>query len=191
MKPRKRDSHEMLVIERTVHIVPRCADVEAALCGDQGPFKVFFSAEGLVACSACRERYESGWNTSADRGTGGRRQAATPRQAIERFTESIRRLNLHGLNPQRIQRKRSKGWRKPEREPGSEVIDVTRAGKWGNPYSLKKYGRRALLLYRSYLDQEIAEGRLDPEELRGRDLMCWCPVGSPCHGDILLEKVNR
>jgi len=24
-------------------------------------------------------------------------------------------------------------------------------------------------------------------ELVGRDLMCWCPPGSPCHGDVLLH----
>lgn len=26
--------------------------------------------------------------------------------------------------------------------------------------------------------------------LRGHDLACWCPVGSDCHGDILLEIAN-
>jgi hypothetical protein len=27
-------------------------------------------------------------------------------------------------------------------------------------------------------------------ELGGRDLMCWCPVGAPCHGDLLLQIAN-
>jgi len=27
-------------------------------------------------------------------------------------------------------------------------------------------------------------------ELAGRDLACWCPVGSPCHGDVLLAVAN-
>ena len=27
--------------------------------------------------------------------------------------------------------------------------------------------------------------------LRGRDLACWCPVGDPCHADVLLELANR
>ncbi len=27
-------------------------------------------------------------------------------------------------------------------------------------------------------------------DLAGRDLMCWCPEGFPCHGDVLLEVAN-
>ena len=28
------------------------------------------------------------------------------------------------------------------------------------------------------------------EELRGRDLACWCPIGEPCHADVLLALAN-
>src|SRR5690606_34574573 len=28
-------------------------------------------------------------------------------------------------------------------------------------------------------------------ELRGLDLMCFCPLDQPCHADILLEVANR
>lgn len=27
-------------------------------------------------------------------------------------------------------------------------------------------------------------------ELRGHDLVCWCPIGQPCHADVLLELAN-
>lgn len=27
-------------------------------------------------------------------------------------------------------------------------------------------------------------------ELRGKDLACWCPLGQPCHADVLLELAN-
>jgi hypothetical protein len=27
-------------------------------------------------------------------------------------------------------------------------------------------------------------------ELRGKDLMCWCPLDKPCHADVLLELAN-
>lgn len=27
-------------------------------------------------------------------------------------------------------------------------------------------------------------------ELRGRNLVCWCPLDQPCHGDVLLEVAN-
>jgi hypothetical protein len=28
------------------------------------------------------------------------------------------------------------------------------------------------------------------DELRGRDLACWCPLDEPCHADVLLEIAN-
>jgi hypothetical protein len=28
-------------------------------------------------------------------------------------------------------------------------------------------------------------------ELRGKDLVCWCPLAAPCHADVLLEWANR
>lgn len=27
-------------------------------------------------------------------------------------------------------------------------------------------------------------------ELRGHDLACWCPLGEPCHADVLLQLAN-
>lgn len=29
------------------------------------------------------------------------------------------------------------------------------------------------------------------EELRGKNLACWCKVGTPCHGDVLLAIANK
>jgi hypothetical protein len=28
-------------------------------------------------------------------------------------------------------------------------------------------------------------------ELAGKDLVCWCKPGQPCHADVLLEIANR
>lgn len=28
------------------------------------------------------------------------------------------------------------------------------------------------------------------QELRGKDLACWCPLDQPCHADVLLEIAN-
>lgn len=92
--------------------------------------------------------------------------------------------------PRRIQRKRTKGWRKP---PGAFDVTRTRRGnKWANPYKLADYDRPSECLsdYGAHLDAELAGGRLDLEELRGKDLMCWCPIGAPCHADLLLEAAN-
>ena len=29
-----------------------------------------------------------------------------------------------------------------------------------------------------------------PLALRGKDLVCWCPLDQPCHADVLLELAN-
>jgi hypothetical protein len=63
------------------------------------------------------------------------------------------------------------------------------ASKWKNPHPLEVYGRaKAIALYEDDLRQRPdLLGALD--ELRGRDLACWCSP-SPCHGDLLLRLAN-
>lgn len=109
--------------------------------------------------------------------------------------------------PERIQLRRTKGWRKPE-----GAIVVARPSKWGNPYRIDDYradwpdATDADLRSMAVSDfRGLVEGRwdhLDPRppaypsveeiraELAGRNLACWCP-GPPCHADVLLEIANR
>ncbi len=82
------------------------------------------------------------------------------------------------MSPQRIQRKRTKGWRMPE-----GAVYVGRPTKWGNPY----LGEGAVAAYRARAEQSADAIR---SELAGKDLACWCPLSSPCHGDVLLELAN-
>ena len=85
----------------------------------------------------------------------------------------------------RIQRKREKGWKNP-----SGTVYVGRPTKWGNPYLISEYGTAALMLYRAHIEGLALRGNLSLAELRGKDLSCWCPVGSRCHADVLLEMAN-
>ena len=122
--------------------------------------------------------------------------------------------------PQRIQRKRTKGWRMPE-----GAVYVGRPSKWGNPYpvdcvvSARVMGRvrqwtvesrrEAVALFRRWLDRDpfvptsgfnvhrTAPSLLNVRaELAGKDLVCWCPLVDgeggrvPCHADVLLEIAN-
>lgn len=99
--------------------------------------------------------------------------------------------------PQRLQLRRTKGWRKP---PNSVV--VTRPGVFGNPFRQLPGEDPALAveMFRTwvsrlnhrdaYTEQRWAlKDRL--HELRGKNLLCWCKPGAPCHGDVLLELANR
>lgn len=100
--------------------------------------------------------------------------------------------------PQRIQRHRKRGWRKP---PNCRC--VTRPGTFGNPFRSANWYRWWLQtgvahrsdLIRQDVSNEILAGlrfkvlnRL--VELRGLDLACYCKLVDLCHADVLLEFAN-
>ncbi len=88
--------------------------------------------------------------------------------------------------PKRLKLSRRRGWRLP-----AGAVSVARSSRYGNPFTREQHGQDAeLVLYRLHL-------ALNPElqaaarvELRGRDLACWCPIGEPCHADVLLDLAN-
>lgn len=107
--------------------------------------------------------------------------------------------------PVRIQRQRTKGWRMPP-----NTVYVGRPGKWGNPYKTGDYkhtcfisGEETVLFrdaddvveeYREHIEAMVycyADPRYPIEELRGKDLACWCALDQPCHADVLLEIANK
>lgn len=120
------------------------------------------------------------------------------------------------MSPQRIQRRRTRGWRAPD-----GAVYVGRGTRWGNPFTLDMAyelgyapsgdtaaARRACagafadwlagnrLMWMSEegdtARQRIRDGLA---ELAGRDLMCWCPLPAPgepdhCHAAVLLRLAN-
>ena len=90
--------------------------------------------------------------------------------------------------PQRVQLRRTKGWRKPE-----SAISVARPHKWGKPFVVGEHDIRtaedAVRLYRQWLPGSPLYQELG--ELAGHDLMYFCPLDRPCHADILLEIANE
>jgi len=90
--------------------------------------------------------------------------------------------------PRRIQRRRTKGWRMPE-----GAVYVGRGSQWGNPFPVTpKFGAaEAVRDFRAYVEGRLASGVGYPlAALRGKDLVCWCPLDKPCHADVLLELAN-
>lgn len=97
---------------------------------------------------------------------------------------------MQSARPKRIQRKRTKGWKLPP-----NAVIVTRPTKWGNPFRLTddKSAGEVVRQYREWLNnslpgQEIKEAAR--VELRGKHLVCWCPLWQACHGKVLLEIAN-
>lgn len=115
--------------------------------------------------------------------------------------------------PDRIQRKRTKGWQMPH-----NTVSVTRPSVFGNPFTV------AQALESGYVGTEeaartfvvecfsdwLAGGRQGRDwwqgkesdarkaailaglpALRGKNLACFCPPGHPCHADVLIELANK
>jgi hypothetical protein len=101
--------------------------------------------------------------------------------------------------PHRVQLSRKKGWRMPE-----NTVKVSRPGKWGNPWPIGEWGplmrkapdaAGAVGLFTQMMSdtqmRDSANYPADLNELRGKNLACWCKTGEPCHADVLLELANR
>jgi hypothetical protein len=77
----------------------------------------------------------------------------------------------------------------------SGAIYVGRPTRWGNPFKIdENYGHtreHVLELYKNWLYNQVSMEPHFLDELRGKDLVCWCPLDVPCHADILLEWANR
>jgi hypothetical protein len=118
--------------------------------------------------------------------------------------------------PQRIQLRRTKGWRKP-----AGAVLVSRPSRWGNPFHVVRapgggpwevryglgpgdsdwvgerdtqldaqeaaVGMFAAALRDGALLVTLADVRRD---LTGKTLACWCRPGDPCHADVLLDEAN-
>ena len=90
------------------------------------------------------------------------------------------------MNPVRIQRKRAKGWKMPP-----DTIYVGRPTKWGNPFTGQDAVNNFEILILSKLIDDNGKFRKRLDELKGKNLACWCPLDKPCHADILLRFANE
>lgn len=101
--------------------------------------------------------------------------------------------------PQRHQRRRTGGWRKPV---GAVIVDRT-TRRWGNPFRVGDTYRTSRGIEVLVPNREFAVGlyqavlAASPEfvvtvqrELGGRDLCCPCPLDECCHADVLIACSN-
>ena len=70
-----------------------------------------------------------------------------------------------------------------------------KASIFGNPYKIDKNTSREEVLekYKKYIIKKILNDKffyLELLKLRGKNLGCWCHP-DPCHGDILLELIEK
>src|ERR1700761_3053874 len=100
--------------------------------------------------------------------------------------------------PERVQLQRRRGGRMPP-----TTVKVDRSTGWGNPLRIAPGYTAACAvadferwitgkpMLRAATTTKVPPSR---EEIRGhladRNLACWCPIGQPCHADVLLRLAN-
>lgn len=116
------------------------------------------------------------------------------------------------MTPQRIQLRRTPGWRMPP-----NTRSVARPSRWGNPFQVVKWAGRyggwqavgntesgpvreakkyavvdAVELFRLHAGPmgSVEIDQADLDALTGLNLACYCPVGTPCHADTLIAWCN-
>ncbi|MER7167248.1 DUF4326 domain-containing protein [Micromonospora sp. NPDC000207] len=112
------------------------------------------------------------------------------------------------MSPQRIQRLRTPGWRKPH-----NAVIIDRTSRYGNPFKAadavangfadNEADARKVCVdsYDRWLDGEPEYASVEPARrqrilddlhlLVGKDLACPCAPGEPCHGDPLIRRAAR
>lgn len=118
-------------------------------------------------------------------------------------TELLRLAELceQASGPHRVQLSRKKGWRMPP-----NTVKVDRSTRFGNPFAIgcnpAEFSadlpttcdsiEEAIRLFRvGFVETWLALIPSWLDELRGKNLACWCPLDKPCHADVLLELANR
>jgi hypothetical protein len=107
------------------------------------------------------------------------------------------KIILTPTTPVRLQRSRKKGFHltSPNGLPNKYI---GRGTKWGNNYKegdTDEEGKRPLTRKQAVKMFKIYQlpiyTKQELEELRGKNLVCFCKVSDICHGDILLKAANK
>ena len=72
-------------------------------------------------------------------------------------------------------------------------VYIGRGSKWGNPFKIDSANNRDTVIerYRHWITDGDGKHLLhELHELKGKILGCYC-APKPCHGDVLIELVNR
>jgi ribosomal protein L34 len=103
--------------------------------------------------------------------------------------------------PARIQRKRTKGFNLQAASPnGLPVVSVCRPGKWGNPHKISDHDGDVSEVVRmdkvDLVNLVLKDKNGTPlfyqlNELKGKNLACFCGLDQPCHADPLIRLANQ
>ncbi len=101
--------------------------------------------------------------------------------------------------PIRIQLKRTKGFNLQEHSMSinrRRAVKVDRTNeRFGNPFRVdeKHTALKVVDMFREMISCKEMQGLRDDirDDLRGKNLACWCKLDQPCHADVLLQLANK
>lgn len=161
----------------------------------------------------CEMDYHSSWDWQIPAWSKVARKiqamvSVQPREERDRYLISEKMKE-----PIRIQRKRTKGFKMP-----TNTVYVGRPSKWGNKFEVREMKDHTFGLFRTgkahglyglkityypvkedaikqaihLFEQNLSSSDIQTirEELKGKNLACFCKEGEPCHADILLKIAN-
>ncbi len=85
-----------------------------------------------------------------------------------------------------------KVYNKYHKDVPKEAVYIGRPSAYGNPFEIGRDGTREEVIetYRDYVENYPELKAFIEQNLRGKDLVCFC-APKACHGDILLEIANQ
>jgi|GEM_PF-1251286 len=113
--------------------------------------------------------------------------------------DAIDGVPAHKPHPLRVQRSRRKGYNLPD-----GTVVVTRGTKWGNPFdsadAFEQWLLNGTIPDRKQLVEELSDGMIrmrrhaileSLDELKGKQLACFCTLDTKCHADVLAKLANK
>lgn len=78
-------------------------------------------------------------------------------------------------------------WNKRSGNIPADAVYVGRGTPWGNPFVMNQESHRDAVCDAF---EKLVLPQLNVEQLRGKDLVCWC-APKRCHADALLKAANK
>jgi hypothetical protein len=106
------------------------------------------------------------------------------------------------MKPQRIQLSRRKGFNLQAVSlalNGLPAVNCARPSRWGNPFVVQfdphpdyspQTREDAVKMFIAQYDKGLMRIKIR-NELRGKNLACWCSASDMCHADVLLRIANE
>jgi len=110
---------------------------------------------------------------------------------MQPFTVSTWNLNNIVVTLRKMNRLQKKHFYDYEWKKNPNTIYVGRPSKWGNPFKIPPHSLEdSLWNYWNWITKQLHKDTRFLDPLRGKDLVCFCPLNQRCHADVLIKYIE-